>query len=145
MFRRLLLLFGALMLVAAAPREDEGPGVPVTLRILDAEGAPIATAVVRHPEEKARHRVNAETGEWSDRILYMEDGSELPFEKGTILVFEVSAPGYRNARIQFVVKKRKNVFVVTLEKLDIVVDPDEEEDPFIQFGRDKPVDGAPVN
>ncbi|MEO0603996.1 MAG: hypothetical protein AAF211_21345, partial [Myxococcota bacterium] len=79
-------------------------GVPVTVRVLDDTGDPLATAVVRHREEKDRHRVNAETGEWTARVLYLPDGRERFIEKGMELDLEVSAPGYRTERVLYRVR-----------------------------------------
>ena len=41
---------------------------------------------------------------------------ELIFEKGMELEFEVSAPGYENASIVYVVRKRKNLAQVYLKQ-----------------------------
>jgi hypothetical protein len=128
------LLFGA----ASAFAEDVG--VPVTVTVLDELGAPVPTAVVRHPNEADRHRVNTETGSWSGSVLYMPDGSELIFEKGMELELEVSAPGYVSQRIKYILKKRKNRADVTLVKLDTADIEDDTEDVNIGFGRDVPRD-----
>ena len=128
-------------LLAAAPAQAEEVGIPVTVHVMDTEGNPIPTAVVRHPNEADRHRVNTETGKWEASVLYMPNGDELVFEKGMQLEFEVSAPGYTNARITYYVRKRKNVAPVILEKMELDLSTDEDiEDPVIQFGRDKPID-----
>ena len=126
----------------AVAKDEEG--VEVTIQVLDQEGAPIPTAVVRHPDEQDRHRVNTFDGSWSERVLYLPDGTELVFEKGLELELEISAPGYINQRFVYVVKKRKNVVPVTLQKMELSMESDFEE-PVIQFGRDKPVDGVPID
>ncbi len=131
------LLLGALSTPAAA----EDLGIPVTVRVIDvANGEPIETAVVRHPKEQDRHRVNTETGQWTDSVLYMPDGTELIFEKGMQLEFEVSAPGYMNQRVTYTVRKRKNTFEVPLTKMEIDLTDEDPEDIVIQFGRDKPIE-----
>ena len=55
--------------------------------------------------------------------------------------FEVSAPGYNNRFIEYVVRKRKNVILVVLPKMELDLSEDDDmDDPVIQFGRDKPID-----
>jgi len=112
-------------------------GIPITVRVVDTEGQPIPTASVRHPKEKQRHKVNTKTGEWTDSVLYLDDGTEFFFEKGMQLHFEVSAPEYANADIVYEMRKRRNVVVVQLEEMAVVVDTS---DIVIQFGRDTPLD-----
>lgn len=130
--------------VASSPAEAAKPdGVQITVRVLNQDNMPISTAVVRHPEEQERHPVNAETGEWRASVLYLADGTEFQFEKGMQVQFEVSAPGYKNARVQYTVRKRKNLFEVALEPLEPGREVAGEEAPVIRFRRDKPIDGAP--
>ncbi len=125
----------------STPALADDIGVPVTVRVVDAETAvPVATAVVRHPNEQDRHRVNTETGAWVGSVLYMPNGDELVFEKGLFLEFEVSAPGYENTRVEYTVRKRKNVIEVPLAKMQIDMAEEDPEDIVIQFGRDKPID-----
>ncbi|MEQ1569646.1 MAG: hypothetical protein ABMA64_28685 [Myxococcota bacterium] len=131
-------LAGLAPTVALAADED---GIPVTVRVLDATtGEPIPTAVVRHPSEQDRHRVNTENGEWTGSVLYMPDGSELFFTKGMSLDFEVSAPGYLNGRFTYVVRKRRNSVEFALQKMEIDMSEEDPDDITIQFGRDKPID-----
>ena len=125
---------------AFAGKYDDG--IPVKICVQDEEGEPISTAVIRHPEESDRHRVNTTTGCWEESVLYMPDGSELKFEKGTELQFEISAPNYSNENITYTVRKRKNIIRVTLAELNLDFGEIEENEPMIQFGRDKPIDGA---
>ena len=99
------------------------------------EGEPIPTAVVRHPKEADRHRVNAATGHWEGSVLYLPDGSELVFKPNTSLQLEVSAPGYLTKLIQYDIKKRRNQFPVELESMSLK--EAEFEEPIIQFGRDR--------
>jgi hypothetical protein len=116
-------------------------GIPVAVEVKDATTDKIIpTAVVRHPMEAERHRVNTETGRWTEKVLYMSDGSELLFTKGMVLNFEVSAPGYSNASVAYVVRKRNNIIPVYLNKMELSLDDDLDSDPNIQFGRDKPLD-----
>ena len=127
--------------VVVAPALAEDVGIPVTVQVTDAMQLPIATAVVRHPSEQDRHRVNTETGKWVASVLYLPDGNELVFIKGMELEFEISAPGYKNARVTYFVRKRKNVVPVVLEKMEFDLESEDDvEDPVIQFGRDKPID-----
>jgi len=137
-----MLVFGVVFFCATAGAKPSPPGVPVTIRVVTVDGEPIPTAVIRHPVEAARHQVNQDTGEWTGHALYLQDGKELLFEAGMTLEFEVSAPGYGNAKVQYVVRKRKNTFSIVLEPVQVVVEPEDDEEPHIQFGRDKPIDGA---
>lgn len=117
-------------------------GVQVAVKVLDPDGRPIPTAVVRHPEEKERHRVNIDDGTWRGDAVYLENGSEILFQKNMELIFEVSAPGYKNQRVPYLVRKRKNVVEVTLQKLDLSTEQTEDDDPgpVIGFKHDKPID-----
>lgn len=121
--------------------QDEEPGVPVKVVVLDPEGKPIPTAVVRHPQEADRHRVNTFDGSWEASVLYLPDGTELKFLKGMVLELEISAPGFVNQRIQYLIRKRKNVVEVQLARMQFDMQEEEADDPVIQFGRDKPIDG----
>ena len=130
-----LLLFSSVALAAG----DEGIEVTVEVRDYDTNEV-VPTAVVRHPEEAVRHRVNVKDGRWREKILYLADGSELVFTKGLTLMFEVSAPGYKNETATYTVRKRKNVIEVLLTKMEISLDEDFENEPNISFGRDRPLD-----
>jgi len=122
---------------AQAKEEDEG--IPVEVRVLDNAGNPIPTAVVRHPDEAERHRVNTVTGSWVGSILYMPDGTMIKFEKGMELEFEVSAPGYVTETVRYLMRSRKNLVEVALEEM-VVEEETEVDDPIIGFGRDKPIE-----
>lgn len=135
---RALLLAGLLATgsSAAHAKKSGSGGVPIQVTVVDPQGLPISTAVVRHPEEADRHRVNSLTGVWEADVLYMPDGSELVFTPGTTLTLEVSAPGFMTQIIQYDVRKRRNRIEVTLPVLEL--DESGIEEPLIQFGRDKP-------
>jgi hypothetical protein len=113
-----------------------GGDVTVKVVVHDPAGAPIPTAVVRHPREMQRHRVNSADGSWQDSVLYMPDGSEMHFVPGMRLELEISAPGYMTQVLTYDVKKRRNLIDVTLPAL--VVDDSAIEEPTIGFGRDNP-------
>ena len=134
-----LMIIGLALTGGIALAKDKAvEGVPIEITVEDAEGAPIPTAVIRHPDEADRHRVNAMTGAWEDTKLYMPDGSEMIFAPGTTIRFEISAPGYLTKIIQYDIRKRKNNIEIALEALQ---DDDQQiEEPLIQFGRDKPRD-----
>ena len=125
---------------AHAKRGDKaaGEGVPVTVVVLDTEGEPVPTAVIRHPDEADRRRVNAVTGEWTGQVLYLPDGSEMIFTPGMSLTLEISAPGFMTQIIQYDIRKRGNKVEIILPQIDL--DEDDVEEPLIQFGRDKPRD-----
>ncbi len=130
----------------AKKAKGEGDGVPVTVTVLDIEGNPVPTAVIRHPEEADRRRENAVTGEWTGSVLYLPDGSEMIFTPGMSIQLEISAPGYMTQIIQYDIRKRGNKVEITLPKLEF--DEGDIEEPLIQFGRDKPRDvggAAPAN
>ena len=80
MFRRFaaaLLALVALLIVpvtAHAKPDKVAEGVPVRVIVLDIDRKPISTAVVRHPQEADRHRVNSVDGSWEASVLYMPDG-----------------------------------------------------------------------
>ena len=134
------MLAALIALTLGTPALAQDAGIPVTVEVLHSKtGAVVPTAVVRHPDEAERHRVNTETGRWTEKVLYMKDGSELLFEKDLILKFEVSAPGFVNESVVYQVRKRKNVIQVFLEEMTFGDGPDEDE-PALDFGRDKPLD-----
>lgn len=138
-------------LVLAAPtlsfaKKDDQPGIELVIKVVDAETEePVRTAKVRNPQEKDTQSVNTDTGEWRGRVLYLPDGTEVFFEKGMELTFEVSAPNYKLQKITYVMRKRKNRVVIPLEKMSINLDDMEDDEPVIQFGRDKPIGGRPVD
>ena len=121
--------------LGCATTRSAGEGVPVKVFVRNEEGDPISTAVVRHPQEGERNRVNAATGHWEGSVLYLPDGSELIFEPNTTIELEISAPGYVTKRISYDIKKRRNQFPVALEPMSLKGTDFEE--PIIQFGRDK--------
>jgi hypothetical protein len=133
-------------LPALAKKKADGQGTAVKVVVTDPEGKPIPTAVVRHPDEADRHRVNAVDGSWEASILYLPDGSELIFAPGLTLRLEVSAPGYNTMMLQYDVRKRSNKIPVELTPLQLETETYEE--PVLQFGRDNPREGseaAPAN
>ncbi len=132
----LLVASGLFETEALAKKGGGSEGVVVTVKVLDGEGKPIPTAVIRHPQEAERHRVNTLTGEWYAQVLYLPDGSELIFQPGSPLSLEVSAPGFMTKIIQYDIRKRNNKVEIALDKLQI--DEDEIEEPLLQFGRDRP-------
>ncbi|MBW1881230.1 MAG: hypothetical protein JRI25_14075 [Deltaproteobacteria bacterium] len=148
-FRRVVTPLAALIAIVGlafspvSDAKDSDDGIPIEVRVMDPSQNPVATAVVRHPEEEERHRVNTVTGSWVGSILYLPDGSMLKFEKGMNVRFEISAPGYVTETVHYVVRKRKNVIEVMLEPME-VEEEIEEEMPIIGFGRDKPIGGLDV-
>ncbi len=141
-----LALVGLLVPGSALAKKKKGEGVAVKVIVTAETGEPVSTAVIRHPDEADRHRVNAVDGSWEASVLYLPDGSELVFEPGITLNLEISAPGYMTQLIQYDVRKRNNKIPVTLSLLEL--ESEEIEEPVIQFGRDRPRDdvgGAPAN
>ena len=140
-----LLGFLAWIFVCITPSMAQDAGIPLTVTVVDsATEQPIPTAVVRHPDEKNRHQVNTANGSTTISVLYMEDGTELIFTKGMQLSFEISAPGYLNQKFTYVMRRRKNRVTVPLSKMNFDIEMEEDDDPVIQFGRDKPLDGQPI-
>ena len=133
--RRLLLLAALLLTTAAAAPAHADDGIPITVLVLNEAGEPVPTAVIRHPDEADRHRVNSVDGTWTESVLYMPDGTELKFEKGLLLRLEVSAPGYAIHTVEYQVKKRKNKVEVVL--LPVPEDDEPIEEPMMSFGRDE--------
>ena len=138
---RVLTLLAAVLLAflpeqAFARRGAESIGTRIHVQVVDEASEPIRTAVIRHPDEADRHRVNSVDGTWDEEVLYLPDGSELIFTPGMLLVLEVSAPGYETQVIQYQIRRRKNHFRVTLRELEY--DDGEIEEPMMSFGRDAP-------
>ena len=139
-----LLLF---FVGCATTPQGTGVGTRIQVRVLSENGEPIPTAVIRHPDEEERHRVNSVTGTWEEEVLYMPDGSELIFTPGLLLYLEISAPNYESQVVQYQVRRRRNSLSVTLKRLEmqeVTID-----EPMMSFGRDKPIDssegGGPSN
>ncbi len=135
-----ILVMACFLSHPASAKKPAGEGVPIRVTVVDATGAPVPTAVVRHPEEADRHRVNAATGEWEASALYLPDGSDLAFVPGMTLELEVSAPGYLTQVLEHEVRKRKNRVEIVLEAIDL--DAADESEPLVEFGRDRPRDDA---
>ena len=138
MMRKMLLVLFAFAFagsVAAKP-PDAAEGVPVKVVVKDDEGAPIPTAVVRHPLEQDRHRVNSVDGSWETNVLYMPDGTELRFTPGQTVELEISAPGYVTQVFQYQIRKRRNVVELKLHKIES--ENEQIEEPMVTFGRDLP-------
>lgn len=136
---RSLALSVGILLVGCLPKgggASPDEGVPVRVVVKDQEAQPIPTAVIRHPLEQDRHRVNSVDGSWETSVLYLPDGTELRFTAGQTLDLEISAPGYVTQVFQYQVKKRRNVVEVNLQKIEVEVEQVEE--PMITFGRDVP-------
>ena len=131
----LLVMFGSFSVAEAKPKNPD-EGVPVKVVVKDAADAPVATAVVRHPLEQDRHRVNSVDGSWETSVLYMPDGTELRFTPGQTIELEISAPGYVTQVFQYQIKKRRNVVELKLQRIENEVEQIEE--PMITFGRDLP-------
>ena len=123
---------------SALAKKNKGEGVAVKVIVTAESGDPVSTAVIRHPDEADRHRVNAVDGSWEASVLYMPDGTEMVFEPGVTLRLEISAPGYMTQVIQYDVRKRNNKIPVSLSLLEL--ESEEIEEPVIQFGRDRPRD-----
>ncbi len=139
LLRLLLLALFSFALVPAdalAKKGEASVGTRVHVTVMDEAGEAIPTAVIRHPDEADRHRVNSVDGSWEEEVLYMPDGTELIFEPGLVLFLEISAPGYETQVIQYEVRKRKNFVEVKLVKLNF--DDEEIEEPMMSFGRDTP-------
>ncbi len=133
------LVMAALLIPGSAmAKKKKGDGVAVKVIVTAETGEPVSTAVIRHPDEADRHRVNAVDGSWEASVLYMPDGTELVFEPGVTLRLEISAPGYMTQVIQYDVRKRNNKIPVSLSLLEL--ESEEIEEPVIQFGRDRPRD-----
>jgi hypothetical protein len=137
--RLVLVLLFALSVAPSTAFAKKGAGsvgTRIKVTVMNEDGEAIPTAVIRHPDEADRHRVNSVDGSWEEEVLYMPDGTELIFEPGLILFLEISAPGYETQVIQYEIRKRKNFVEVRLAKL--VFDDEEIEEPMMSFGRDTP-------
>lgn len=146
------LIKGALTaLVVAAPtlafaKKGNQEGIELVIAVVDAKTEePVRTAKVRNPQERETQSVNSDTGEWRGRVLYLPDGTEVFFDRGMELTFEISAPNYKLQKIVYTMRKRRNRVVVPLEEMTLDLDDLEDDEPVIQFGRDKPIGGRPID
>jgi hypothetical protein len=115
-------------------------GIPLKIVVLDTANKPVGTAQVRNPQEADRHPVNAVDGATIIDAFYLPDGTEVKIQKGMVVTFEISAAGYVNQMVTYTVRKRKNVIQVNLEQMKLDDPEESEDDPNINFGRDKPID-----
>lgn len=129
---------GSVLLVALmqSAHAKEDVGIEVKVCVVDAASAPIPTAIVRHPQEADRHRVNASDGCYPASSIYTPDGTEIRFTAGMDLTLEISAPGYQTEVITYQVRKRKNNVLLTLQAIEMSEENIEE--PIITFKQDKP-------
>ncbi|TVQ91049.1 MAG: hypothetical protein EA397_11175 [Deltaproteobacteria bacterium] len=138
-------------LVVAGPtlafaKKGKQEGIELVIAVVDAESEePVRTAKVRNPQEKETQSVNTDTGEWRGRVLYLPDGTEVFFDRGMELTFEVSAPNYKLQKVVYTMRKRRNRIVVPLERMSLDLDDLDDDEPVIQFGRDRPIGGRPID
>jgi hypothetical protein len=111
------------------------------VKVTDADGRPVGTAVLQHPEEDVRHEVSIVDGSWVGSKIYTRAGDEIAFQPGYVLKLAVSAPGYRSTDVEVTLRKKKNVVVVALAELP-ATSTDPQSDPSIGFDHDDPIDGA---
>ena len=137
---QLVCLFVLTVFTVSPTAQANDPGLPVVVQVVDSEGEPIRTAVIRNPLETDRHQVNRINGEWEATTLYLDGGAEIPFKRGMEVDFEVSAPGFQSTSVSMALKKRKNVYTVTLQQMKVTDGDDEVGDIPVAFGRDIPRD-----
>ena len=111
-----MMVFWAFSLFFALSAQAKDPSVEVTVEVVDYQGMPLTTAAVHQPLERLTHRVNSKTGQWSNRVLYLPTGHELPILPNMKLTFEVSAPGYANIEVEHLVRRRNNTLTVTMDR-----------------------------
>ncbi|MCA9488562.1 MAG: hypothetical protein KC621_01525 [Myxococcales bacterium] len=113
-------MFALLASLAAAAPIDPTPvdgGVPLVVRVVDQHGQPVGTATVRHLEERVSHPVNARTGRWRGEGLYIDE-RVVRFVPGTVVQFDVRAPGHLTTRMSYAVRAHRNVVTVALPAFD---------------------------
>ena len=98
---------------------------------------------MEHPSEANRHQVNTANELTTISVLYMDDGTEVFSPRGWSFYLKFLLPGI-SIRFTYVMRRRKNRVTVPLVKMNIDIDMDEEDDPVIQFGPYKPLDGQPI-
>lgn len=118
------------------PVSESRTDAVVRVVVRGGDNKPLPTAVIRHPKEMDRHRVNSVDGSWEASVLYLPDGTELHFTPGLDLELEISAPGFMTQVLRYEVRRRRNVVEVTLPAIALEDRPIEE--PAIGFGRDEP-------
>ena len=141
------MLLTALLLILSEPaiakKRAKDEGVLLSITVLDSKtGAPIPTAVIKHPDEVDPHRVNEVSGKWQATELFFPDGREMPFLPGTTIQLEVSAPNYITNIIQYDIRSRRNNVPVPLVPMDL--NTNNIEIPIIPFPRDQERSGGGV-
>lgn len=115
----------ALALVAglstSAVAEDQ-KGRPVTIRIVDEQGATLPNATVRVPGTEGKRRVTR-IGEWTESMLYTIEGDEFVFRKSEFVEFHIAAPEYHARSIKYKVRGRMNYVEVALKRMPPPLEP----------------------
>jgi hypothetical protein len=116
-------------------------GIPLVITVLDAvTGRPIPFATVRETQEKTLKMVERATGRIVLTRLEPSYNDAVPLTKGMELTLEVTAAAYEPLTVDWRMKKRNNKLIVTMKPMKIPANIGS--DPIIQFGRDRPLDGA---
>jgi hypothetical protein len=136
--RQAFVLFATAAAWFTVPAFAQDLSADVTIHVLDTDGRVVPSAVVRHPLERELHRVNADNGTWKTDAFYFEGDRVEQLERGMTLTLEISAPGFRNAELTVLLRRRHNRFRVKLEPMTL---QDETQDPLVEFGRDRPFEG----
>ena len=127
---------------AEAKKSSGDEGIVITITVMDAEGAPIPQAVIKHSKASQPSRVNSVTGTWNDSESIDSNGEIHKFLPGNTEEFSISASGYMTQVAQYDVRKRNNVIEIQLEKMEIIAP--NLDDTIIPFGRDTvKTDGGP--
>jgi hypothetical protein len=139
-----LLLVVALPAVAydlVPPPPPPPEGIPLVITVVDAQTRrPIPFATVRDTQEKALKMVDRKTGQIVMTRLEPSYNDMVPLTKGMELTIEVTAAAYEPKQIAYRMRRRGNKLIVPLDVMKIP--PNIGSDPIMQFGRDRPLDGA---
>lgn len=136
------IALASLLLGTAEAKKDKDAGVTIEITVMDMEGKPVPTAVVKHEKESDPSRVNELTGVWQAKEVFDAEGAEFPFKPGNIEQFSISAPGYMTQVVKYDVRRRHNNIEIKLDKMEI--EQEDAEDIITPFGRDKErIDGGP--
>ncbi len=107
---------------------DDPPEFQVVL--VDHEGQPIPTGILRFDDEGENHLVHTETGAWTGTTRYLPDGTEAYFLSGDRIQLLAFAPGYTVMRATMLVPKRKK-----RRQMRIVLQPFQPAEPELEVGK----------
>lgn len=103
--------------LALAGKSSGDTGLPVTIKVVDANGGVVPTATVVWEAEQDEMRVNTVDGTATTNVLYPTNGKEVTFAKGMTQTVTAFAPGFARTPASVTFAKKNNLFTIALRPL----------------------------